>query len=232
MNKIVGIHQPNFLPWIGYFYKIMKSDIFVFLDDVQYIKRSFINRNKIKTKNGEQYIRLPLYQKGKYKQSIVDCVLFDKEAAVDSLIKNIQTNYGKSKYFIDYFSSFEEILNNGTVSLVDINISLIKWALYAMEETVDFKRSSELEGVTGASTERLISICKSVGGDRYLSGFGGNKYQDKEMFDDVNIELVITDFEHPTYDQLWGNFIPNLSIIDLIFNCGKDSKSIILNTKC
>ncbi len=231
MNKIVGIHQPNFLPWIGYFYKIMKSDVFVFLDDVQYIKRSFINRNKIKTKDGEKYVRLPLHQKGKYKQSIINCVLFDKEEAVGSLTKTIQMNYGKSKYFNDYSSSFEDALNNGADSLVDINISLIKWALRILEETVDFKRSSELEGVTGASTERLISVCKSVGGDGYLSGFGGNNYQDKEMFDDANIELVITDFEHPTYEQLWGDFIPNMSIIDLIFNCGKDSKSIILNTK-
>lgn len=231
MKNIVGIHQPNFLPWVGYFYKIMKSDIFVILDDVQYIKRSFINRNKIKTQGGEQYIRLPLHQKGKYKQSILDCILFDKEEAVSSLIKAIQTNYGKAKYFNDYFSSFEDTLNNATESLVDINISLIKWALCIMKEPVVFKRSSELEGVTGASTERLISICKSVGGDRYLSGFGGNKYQDKEMFDDANIELVITDFEHPTYDQLWGDFIPNLSIIDLIFNCGRDSKDIILNIK-
>jgi len=231
MNKIVGIHQPNFLPWLGYFYKIMKSDVFVFLDDVQYVKRSFINRNKIKTHGGEKYIRLPLHQKGKYKQLIIDCALFNKDEAIDHLTKNIQMNYKKSKYFQDYFSSFEEALNNGSESLVDINISLIKWVLCILEETVNFKRSSELEGVSGVSTERLISICKNVGGNRYLSGFGGDKYQDKEMFDDANIELVITDFEHPTYEQKWGDFIPNLSIIDLIFNCGKNSKSIILNTK-
>lgn len=231
MTKTVGIHQPNFVPWLGYFYKIMKSDVFVFLDDVQYVKRSFINRNKIKTKNGEHYIRLPLHQKGKYKQSILDCVVFDKEHTLDSLFKTVQMSYGKSKYFNDYFEDFKEALREGEDSLVDINISLIKWILEIMEEPLVFKRSSELEGVSGTSTERLISICKSVGAERYLSGHGGEKYQDKKMFDDANIELVITDFDHPVYSQIWGDFIPNLSIIDLIFNHGKDSKSIILNTK-
>ena len=103
MNKIVGIHQPNFLPWIGFFYKIIKSDIFVFLDDVQYVKRSFINRNKIKTSKGEQYILLPIHQKKKYKQSIIECKLFDKEKSIKTLIKNIEFNYKKSKYFKDYY---------------------------------------------------------------------------------------------------------------------------------
>ena len=224
MKKIVGIHQPNFLPWIGYFYKIMKSDIFVFLDDVQYVKRSFINRNKIKTQRGEQYIRLPIHQKGKYKQSILNCELFNKKESIKELIRSIEANYGKSKYFKDYFDGFEKILFEETNSLVDVNISFIKWILEIMEVSVVFKRSSELKDISGTSTERLISICKSVNGDKYLSGFGGNKYQEKNMFDDANIELVITDFVHPTYPQLWGDFIPNLSIIDLILLFSKDNK--------
>ncbi len=231
MKKTVGIHQPNFAPWMGYFYKIIKSDIFVFLDDVQYTKRSFINRNKIKTHHGEQYIRLPLHQKGKYKQLISDCKLFNKKESVDILIKTISANYGKSKYFNDYIEDFKNILNKETEDIVDINISIIKWILKIMEISMIFKKSSELKNVSGTSTERLISICKSVEADRYLSGFGGNKYQDKNMFDNANIELVITDFDHPTYFQLWGDFIPNLSIIDLVFNHGKDSRDIILNIK-
>jgi len=231
MKKTVSIHQPNFLPWLGFFYKIIKSDVFIFLDDVQYVKRSFISRNKIKTQSGEQYIRLPIHQKGKYKQSILDCKLCEKKQSVDKLVKVIQANYGKSKYFGDHFESFEAVLNEETHDLVDVNISLVMWVLKIIEVSVDIKRSSELEGVYGISTERLISICKSVEADSYLSGFGGNNYQDKDMFDDSGVELVITDFEHPVYSQLWGEFIPNLSIIDLIFNYGKDSKDIILNIK-
>jgi hypothetical protein len=231
MSKIAGIHQPNFIPWVGYFYKIIKSDVFVFLDDVQYIKRSFINRNKIKTLGGEQYVRLPIHQKGKYKQSIIDCEIFEKEEAVRILLNTISVNYSKTKYFKDYFEELKTVLNKETDSLVEINISLIHWVLNIMEVSVICKKSSELKDINGESTERLISICKSVGADKYLSGFGGNKYQDKEMFDEASIELMITDFEHPVYFQLWGEFIPNLSIIDLIFNYGSYSKNIILNEK-
>jgi len=89
-------------------------------------------------------------------------------------------------------------------------------------------RSSELTDVKGVSTERLISICQNMNGNKYLSGFGGTKYQEEELFKKANIRLRITDFKHPVYPQLWGDFIPNLSVIYLIFNCGPDSKEIFL----
>ena len=120
-----------------------------------------------------------------------------------------------------------KIITMDYVDLVDINIDLIEWALRAIGVSTCFKRSSKLEEVYGSSTERLISICKSVDGDEYLSGAGGNNYQDEEMFKKTNIKLTMMNFEHPIYNQLWGEFIPNLSIIDLIFNCGKNSRQII-----
>jgi len=231
MSKIVSIHQPNFLPWIGYFYKIINSDIFVFIDDVQYIKRSFINRNKIKTKDGSQYIKLSLLQKGRYKQLINECELYNKDENVRIILNSIKTNYSKTNCFNKYFEEFEYILNTNTNNLAELNILLIKWILKILKIDVEIKRSSELNNVIGTSTERLASICKDVGGNVYLSGFGGIKYQDESIFNKYNIELKITDFKHPVYNQLWGEFVPNLSIIDLIFNYGEDSRKIILNGK-
>ena len=229
MRKIAVIHQPNFLPWIGYFYKMMKSDIFIFLDDVQYVKRSLVNRNKIKTSQGELYIRLPLFQKGKYKQLINECKLHNKEDSFKIFVRTIDANYSKSKYFKNYFADICDILNQNIDNLVDLNILFVEWILNILGVKVDFKKSSELNNINGTSTEKLVSICKEVGANEYLSGFGGAKYQDETIFKKANIKLTITDFEHPVYEQLWGEFVPNLSVIDLIFNEGPDSKNIILN---
>jgi len=228
VSKTVSVHQPNFLPWLGYFYKIAKSDVFVILNNVQYIKRSFINRSKIKTPTGEQYLTLPIFQKGKYKQLISECVLYDKEKSTRKIMGTIRQNYAKAKYFKDYFEQIQEILDTDITNLSEINILLIKWSLKILDIQTEIKILSELENIIGGASERIVSICKNVGADEYLSGFGGNKYQEKEVFDMSGIKLRITDFQHPVYSQCWGEFLPNLSIIDLLFNYGPESKKILL----
>jgi hypothetical protein len=225
--SLASIHQPNFLPWIGFFYKIKKSDIFILLDDVQFSKGSFTNRNKVKTPNGGKYITMPIDKKGSYPQIINQCEIRDKEQAIEKILNSIKSNYRKSKYFDDYFESLKNAVNSDTSYLSDINISLIKWVLDILEIKTHIEISSDLENINGVSTDRLISICKSVGSNKYLSGFGGSNYQDESKFSNQGIDLLTTDFEHPIYDQLWGEFLPNMSIIDLIFNCGKDSKYMI-----
>lgn len=226
--KVVAIHQPNFLPWIGYFYKMMKSDVFVILDNVQFSKGSFTNRNKIKTPQGPKYITLPVITKNRNRQSILNCEISDKDKSVRSLINFVRNSYKDSKYFNSYFNDFKNILETDTKFLSEINISFIWWVVSVLDINIVIKRSSNMEGVSGSSTSRLISICKNLESNKYFSGFGGSKYQDEGMFRDEGIELVTTDFIHPVYFQLWGDFVPNLSILDLIFNHGSDSKKIIL----
>jgi len=228
MNKIVGIHQPNFLPWIGYFYKIMKSDIFVFLDDVQFSKGSFTNRNKIKTKNGGKYITFPIVKEGGHKKLIMDCTVSDKENSINKILSSIENSYSKSKYFNDYFYSFKSVLQNDEDNLSNINISVVEWVFDILNIEVETYRSSNLKNIDGVATSRLVSICKEVGADKYLSGLGGCKYQDEKLFKDYGIDLLTSDFIHPNYHQLYGEFIPSLSVLDIIFNCGDKSKDIIL----
>jgi len=228
---ILAGHQPNFLPWLGYFYKIAKCDIFVFLDNLQYSKNSFINRNKIKTSQGAQWLTLPVVTSGKFGQQILELTLFNKEKSIKKIFRTLELNYHKTKYFYDYFGKFQAILISNIDNLAEINILLIQWIIKLLEIRVAIKRSSELNNIKGTSTERLISICNSVGANEYFSGFGGVKYQENEIFSKARIKLKITDFEHPIYSQLYGEFIPNLSIIDLLFNCGKDSKAILLSGK-
>jgi hypothetical protein len=226
---IAAIHQPNFIPWIGYFYKMLKCRRFVFLDDVQYIRRGFTGRVKIKTPQGEKWLSVPVKKKGRYHQSVSEVELESGDTWKKKVLGTLQSSYGKAPYFKTYFPEFETILQKDRHCLAELNIQLIQWLAQALEINTPMVKSSELAGVSGQSTERLVSICKAVGASRYLSGFGGQNYQEEEIFKENGIELVVYDFKHPEYPQLWGDFIPGLSAIDLLFNCGPQSVKILKN---
>lgn len=226
MNKLpitAAIHQPNFLPWCGFFYKWLKSDLFVFLDDVQFIRRGYTNRVKIKAPRGERWLTVPVSKKGKYYQKVNE-VEIEKDLAWKKKISgSIRACYGKAPYFKDYYPGFESLIEKEYTLLVDFNIALLEWLSSQLDIETKTVKASQLPGITGESTERLVSICKAVGAKKYLSGFGGQKYQDEEIFRENNIELVVSDFVPPEYPQLWGEFIPGLSTLDLLFNSGPQS---------
>jgi hypothetical protein len=224
----VSIHQPNFIPWIGYFYKIYSSDIFVILDDVQYTKNGFTNRNKIRTSNGMGWLTVPIVSS--FGQNINKVKIHDKEFNIKKIIKSIEQNYNKSSYFDNYFKDISYILNVSGENLCKINIDLIKYIVDVLKIDTEILISSELKNINGKSTDRLVSICKNVGATSYFSGFGGMKYQEENMYNKNNIDLVYTDFNHPIYEQRWKNeFIPNMSIIDLLFNNGPFSLDVIMS---
>ncbi|MBT3362554.1 MAG: WbqC family protein [Chloroflexi bacterium] len=227
----IAIHQPNFLPWIGYFYKIAHSDAFVLLDNVQYTKNSFINRNKIKTPHGEAWLTVPVKKSGKFGQAIHEVEINNAVKWKNKHLKTIEMNYKKANFFNYLFSNLEEIyLNTETNNLCQLNIRLIQFISSIFKLQTRLYRSSEI-AAQGDNTLLLIDICKKLGADTYMSGFGGIKYQDEELFKEAGIKLEYYDFTHPTYLQLWGEFSPNLSAIDLIFNCGSESSSVMLDQK-
>lgn len=226
---IISIHQPNFLPWLGFFYKLEISDFFVFLDDVQFTKNSFINRNKIKTPQGNNWLTLPVQSSGKFGQNINEVKISNYVSVSKKIISTLKMNYAKAKYFDIYFREFEFIIQNSDGNLSKLNIDLILWISKLLKITTEVTFSSQLNSVQGESTERLISICKKLNFNTYFSGFGGSKYQDEELFLQNNISLKKTDFKHPVYPQLWGEFLPNMSVIDLIFNCGPNSREILFS---
>ncbi len=227
-NITAAIHQPNFLPWPGFFYKMMNSGVLVFLDDVQYVRRSIINRVKIKGPEGERWLTIPVINKGKYYQNINEVEIQANLPWRKKLLGSVSGCYGKAPYFKEYFSQFSEIIEREYRYLVEINFALIEWLSRSVGIEVKTEKASRLEGVTGLSTERLVSICEAVGAKRYLSGYGGSKYQEEELFHGHGIELAVYDFAPPVYEQLWGEFIPGLSTLDLLFNCGPRSKELIL----
>jgi len=224
----VAIHQPNFLPWLGYFYKMAKSDVFVILDNVQYEKNGLTNRTKIKTTQGERWLTLPVSQKFPRMIKKIELVNFENEKK--KILKTIELNYKKAKYFDYLFPELKKILEKEWRYLADLNIELIK----LLEEKLKIKTKLEIASsydFQGESDDLLISICKKFNAESYLSGRGGSKYQDENKFKKANIKLEYTDFICLPYPQLWGDFIPGLSIIDLLFNCGPKSDEILLSNK-
>ena len=223
---IVSIHQPQYIPWLGFFDKIDKSDMFVFLDNVQYKKREFQNRNKIRTKTGWMWLTVPVISKSRYTQKIKDVQIDNTYNWRDKHSKSIKLTYNRALSFKEYFSFFEELYLREWKSLVDLNVCIIKKSMEFLGVKKDIYFESDLD-ISADKTPRIIDICKKVNADTYLSGQGAKTYLDEELFKRNNVKLVYQDFMHPQYEQCYKPFIPYMSIIDLLFNHGQDSLRIL-----
>lgn len=217
---IVAIMQPTFMPWIGYFAMIDRVDKFVFFDDVQFSKRSWQQRNRIKTSNGELMITLPVISKGKKDQEIRHVELSADHYSAERVLSTISQNYRKANFYNEYYHEFGEILQTQSRSLCELNISLIEWALKIWGIRTPLLRSSHLKA-EGAKADLLADICQKLGAKKYLSAPGSKPYIDESSaFESKNIEVVYHQYLHPSYRQLWGEFMPYMAMIDLIFNEG------------
>jgi len=218
---IAAIHQPQYLPWLGYFNKIYRADVFCYLDDVQYKKNEWQNRNRIKTSQGWQWITVPV--KYRFPQIINDVTINNAVNWRKKHFQAIKTNYGKTPFFPEYRDFFEDVYKKEWEFISDLNIYIIEYIKkrLGMEMTTTIT-SSEME-LSDDPTDRLIDICKFVGADTYLSGQDGGKYMNLERFSERGIKIIVQDFKHPEYPQRFGDFTSHMSIIDLLFNCGPES---------
>ena len=218
---IVAVHQPQYLPWLGYFDKIDKADIFCFLDTVQFKKNEWQNRNRIKSANGWQWLTTPVLYR--FPQKINTVRINNATNWKKKHRQALITNYGKAPFFDELFPFFEGIFSQEWEFLADLNINLVQKLLEMLNlGTKATVRASEFQ-LSDEPTDRLIDICKSVGGETYFAGRGGAEYMDLERFRERGIRVIVQDFKHPVYPQLFGDFQSHLSIIDLLFNCGPDS---------
>ena len=225
--KTASIMQPTYLPWLGYFDLTNRSDIFVFLDTVQLDKRSWQQRNRIKTPNSEIMLTVPVLTKGRFNQEIRDVEIDVSQRFEKKHFNSIQLNYKNSKYYKLYIGELEEIFFSKISRLANLNIKLIKWLSSKIGIKTKFISSSELD-VSGSKTELLINICKEINANHYLSPIGSKGYIEKNnLFTNSGIQLSYQNYQHPTYNQLFGDFIPYLSVIDLLFNEGEKSLEII-----
>ncbi|OHC01691.1 MAG: hypothetical protein A3H23_04305 [Planctomycetes bacterium RIFCSPLOWO2_12_FULL_40_19] len=221
---LVAIHQPQYLPWLGYLDKIDRAEIFVILDNVQFKKNEWQNRNRIKTAQGWQWITVPVLYK--FPEKINEVRINNNTNWNKKHLHALITNYSKSPYFADYKRFFEDIFSHSWERLVDINIEIIKFLIGTLELKTKLVMASDLK-LREEPTERLIDICKTLNGSKYLAGRDGSKYMNLEIFDKEGIEIIFQDFKHPVYNQLYGDFEPGMSAIDLLFNCGDKSLEIL-----
>lgn len=224
MSRIIAIHQPNYLPWIGYFHKMLRCDIFVYADDVLLSSTSVTHRNKIKCANGPLLLSVPLAKK---KVLIKDVLISNKEKWAQKHFQSIQHCYARTRYWPLYKDRFKEIYAQRWDKLIDLNLALIALIREILEIDTMTILSSQLPNLQGRKSERILDICRKLDGDIYLSGQGAKVYNDEQAFKDHHIQLKYQQFKHPVYPQKWGAFVEKLSIIDLIFNCGPASREIL-----
>ncbi len=217
-QKICTIHQPEHLPWLGFWHKLFHADIYVILDSVQFKRRHFENRNKIRNKDRDIWITVPI------KQAPRDTLISDIEISYnenwqDKNLKSIYHCYNKTPYFDQIFPSFEKIYRQKHKFLADFNFSLIEFVLDISDFELEIVRSSKLDVVSKAS-QLILDICNKVKAGVYLSGQSGKEYLILDDFKRNHIEVKFQEFELHEYPQIGSKFIPNLSVIDFLFNCG------------
>ena len=222
---LVAISQPTVFPWIGYFDIIKQSDIFIFLDDVQIHKRGWQTRNRIKNPHenpSEIWLNVPVKNTGldtKINESIID----NSQNWQSKHIRTLDSCYGKNFRELDWL---QEHYRKDWNYLVDFNIEFIKKCASYLDIETEFKISSEIN-VEGKKTEKLANICNFFKADSYLSTVGSKDYLDseKKFFENLDIDIIYHNYEHPKYPQRGDNFISHLSILDLLLNTGLDSKN-------
>jgi hypothetical protein len=217
-------HQPNYIPWTGYFYKMLYCDNFVFMDDVIMAKPTFTNRNRIKTKAGVLWLTVPCTRD--YGETLIRDVRCADNRWKKKHVGTLEMSYAKAPYFETYMPRLREIIWSDEVGITDLNIRLVKQIVEWLGISCVFHMASDLK-VSGRGEDRIINYVTRLGADKYISGYGGSNYQNEARFKEANINLVYYDFRPPVYPQLWGKFEPGLSIVDLLFNCGSESLEIL-----
>ncbi len=220
---IITIHQPNYLPYLGFFNKMKQSDIFVIYDDAQFNKEDFQHRNKIRIYHGWKYLTVPVEKKHVPIRDIRirnGLMIRGGISWQKTHLKEIRANYKDAPYYAPYEDRLEAIYTDKYDKLIDLNMDIIHFLKDAFDIKTKIVLASEL-GFTSRSTELLADVTDALGGDVYLSGPAGRNYIDVSFFESIDISVEFQDFKHPVYKQRYDGFIPNMSAIDALFNIGE-----------
>lgn len=220
VKRVLAAHQPNYLPWLGLFHKLSQADVFVVADDLQFSKHAFINRVRIRTATGSQWLTVPVRTRGKGLQEIRD-VEVDGDSWQAKHWKTIEWNYRQAHHYDDFAPFLEAFYRDGTSTrLLDINLRLLDYLRAQLQIDVETRLSSHLS-LPEERTRRLVEMARACGCDAYLAGSGASKqYLDQECFRAAGIELCFVEFEHPEYRQCFPGFEAKMSALDLLLNYG------------
>ncbi|MBI4726212.1 WbqC family protein [candidate division TA06 bacterium] len=227
---IIAAHQPNYLPWAGYFYKMVRCDVFVFMDSVQYSRTSYTARCSIKQNDGNaSWLSVPVLKKGRYFQNVSEVIIDNQRPWQAEHLKTLESCYSRTPHFKEYSWLLDLAYGQKWENLSQLNRTVIMRLAEHLGIKTKFVDLSTLD-VKGSSTEMLVSLCRSLNADEYLSGTGGQKYLDQEQFRQAGISLKYTKYQPQPYPQPWGEFAPGLSMIDMLFNCGpEETQKIIIH---
>jgi hypothetical protein len=231
---ILAAHQPSYLPWLGYLDKVAKADVFVVMDDLQYEAQNFQNRNRVKLAAGPAWVTVPV-DRGTQTDRICDKRIQNcpnpKEHWARKTWKTLEVNYGKAAHFAPYRDELADFFARPWERLVDVDLHVLEMARTWFGINVPVIRSSTLE-LQGQKTDRIIDLCRKIGSKVYLSGRGGStEYLDVELMKKAGITVLWQSFQHPIYPQRYAGlgFVPNLAFLDLLLNCGPQSRDILLH---
>ena len=217
----IAIHQPEFFPWLGFFDKMARVDHFVVLDHVQFKKRYFENRNRIRMSDKAAWIMAPVLSKGLYKQKISDVRIHSDGIWQHKLIERVRHAYCKTPGFTTYFPELRELISNGSHNcLLSFNLAVIRFFRRFFEIPTPMTLSSQLGVDDFNGSDLILHICCKIGAGQYLSGSSGKDYLRLYEFRSAGIDVCWQNFTHPVYSQSGPYFISNLSALDYLFNCG------------
>ena len=224
----IAIHQPDYIPYLGFFYKMWQVEKFVFLDDCQFSNVNWHHWNRIKTPQGEARLKIPVEQH--LGDPINGVRTKDELGWKDKHLKMLEVNYGNTKYFKEFYEDFKALITPTYSNIAEMNIVINTFLAEKFGFNVEFSKSSDLQ-IKTFKEERVLDICNSLGASTYISGNGARAYEEEEHFTARGLQLVYTDYESIEYPQAWGEFIPNLSVVDFICNNGYDWDLVLQKLK-
>jgi len=225
---ILTAHQPVYIPWLGLFHKIALADTFISFDQVQYQPRDWNNRNRIKTFNGDIWLTVPVLKKGYLDKKISEIEINNELAWGKKHWKSIRLAYSKAPYFSLYADYFEDVYSREWKTITELNVSMLKWFLNVLGIDVPVRSAGEWM-FQGRKSDLVLDMCKQVGATTYIFGSLGEDYADVDVFNEAGTAVHFQKYNHPSYTQLHGEFIPYMSILDLLFNCGANSLEVLMS---
>jgi len=220
----VAIHQPNFLPYLGFFHKLARADVFVMYYTAQFSKNEYHNRNRIKTPRGPQWLTVPV--RGHRRTVLRDVEIARGKDWADRHRRTLEANYARARAYGTYADELNRILGKRWTRLVELNLSLLAVVARWLSLGTRVVRASTLAAPGSEDpTEAILQMTRQCGGTTYLSGPGGRRYLRADAFQDVHLEYDA--FVARPYRQLFGDFVPNLSVVDALFNLGEQARELI-----
>ena len=225
---ILTAHQPVYLPWLGLFHKIALADLFCYFDIVQYQKKDFNNRNKIKTSSGTMWLSVPVESKD-HLQKNVSTISIVQDGWLKKHVRAIELNYRRAPFFDQYFEPLADLMTKSSRGdLGTLNLALLTYVNRELGISTPIVKASDYT-FTGTKSDLVLNMCEVLGATTYIFGKQGEDYADRGSFDNARIRLHFQDYRHPEYSQINGPFQPFMSVIDLLFNKGPQSLQVILD---